>query len=70
MLRNKKNKIVVGIVGLGVGAFHLKNSLLNKNTFVKYICDTNETRLQILLQKNLMYQKQQKTLIILLMTKM
>ena len=51
MLRNKKNKIVVGIVGLGVGAFHLKNSLLNKNTFVKYICDTNETRLQFYKKK-------------------
>ena len=37
--------IVVGIIGLGVGAFHLKNSLGYKNCKVKYICDTNQKKL-------------------------
>ena len=45
MLKNYKNKLVVGIIGLGVGAFHLKNSLTYKNCKVKYICDTNKEKL-------------------------
>ena len=45
MLRNYKNKLVVGIIGLGVGAFHLKNSLAYKNCKVKYICDIDQKKL-------------------------
>ena len=45
MLKNYKKKIIVGIVGLGVGAFHLKNSLSYKNCKVKYICDLNKKKL-------------------------
>ena len=52
MLKNYKKKIIVGIVGLGVGAFHLKNSLSYKNCKVKYICDLNKEKV-IILQKNL-----------------
>ena len=44
-LNYPKKKIVIGVIGLGVGAFHLSNSLLNKNCSVKYICDTNEKKL-------------------------
>jgi len=45
MLKNYKNKLVVGVVGLGVGAFHLSNSLAYKDCKVKYICDTNQKKL-------------------------
>lgn len=45
MLKNCKKKIVVGIVGLGVGAFHLKNSLAYNKCHVKYICDFNSKKL-------------------------
>ena len=52
MLKNYKKKIIVGIVGLGVGAFHLKNSLSYKNCKVKYICDLNKKKL-LFYKKNL-----------------
>ncbi len=45
MLKNYNNKIVLGVIGLGVGAFHLKNSLKYKNCHVKYICDTDQKKL-------------------------
>lgn len=40
-----KDKIVVGIIGLGVGAFHLNNSYIYKKCKIKYICDTNQKKL-------------------------
>lgn len=43
--KHPKKKIVIGVIGLGVGAFHLSNSLLNKNCRVKYICDINKKKL-------------------------
>lgn len=45
MLKNYKDKIVIGVIGLGVGAFHLKNSIDYKNCTVKYICDKNQKKL-------------------------
>ena len=45
MLESSKSKIVIGVIGLGVGAFHLQNSLAYKNCKVKYICDTNQKKL-------------------------
>ena len=45
MLEKSKFKIVIGVIGLGVGAFHLQNSLAYKNCKVKYICDKNKKRL-------------------------
>ena len=45
MSKNYKDQIIVGVIGLGVGAFHLKNSLGYKNCKVKYICDTNQKKL-------------------------
>ena len=45
MSKNYKCKIVVGIIGLGVGAFHLKNSLGYKNCKVKYICKKKKKKL-------------------------
>jgi predicted dehydrogenase len=45
MLKKYKKQIVLGIVGLGVGAFHLKNSLEYKNCKVKYICDLDKKKL-------------------------
>tara|TARA_B110001452_G_scaffold253113_1_gene243494 strand:+ start:358 stop:1362 length:1005 start_codon:yes stop_codon:yes gene_type:complete len=45
MSKNYKNKLVVGIIGLGVGAFHLKNSLKYKNCRVKYICDLDTKKI-------------------------
>ncbi|MDA7604052.1 Gfo/Idh/MocA family oxidoreductase [Candidatus Pelagibacter sp.] len=44
MLKNKNN-LIVGVIGLGVGAFHLKNSLSYKDIRVKYICDINHKKL-------------------------
>ena len=34
-----KEKIAVGIIGLGVGRHHLKAYEDNPNTYVKYLCD-------------------------------
>ena len=45
MSKNYKDQIIVGVIGLGVGAFHLKNTLGYKNCKVKYICDTNQKKL-------------------------
>ena len=45
MLKNHNEKPVIGVIGLGVGAFHLSNSLNYKNCKVKYICDINEKKL-------------------------
>ena len=54
-----KKKIVVGIIGLGVGAFHLKNSLRYKNCKVKYICDKNKKKLNFY-KKNFKIEKASK----------
>ena len=51
MSKNYKNKLVVGIIGLGVGAFHLKNSLKYKNCRVKYICDLDKKKNSLLQKK-------------------
>ena len=45
MLKNHREKLVIGVIGLGVGAFHLSNSLNYKNCKVKYICDINKKKL-------------------------
>ena len=45
MSKRLKNEIVIGVIGLGVGAFHLSNSFMYKNCKVKYICDTNQKKL-------------------------
>ena len=45
MLKNHREKLVLGVIGLGVGAFHLSNSLNYKNCKVKYICDINKKKL-------------------------
>jgi len=45
MLKNCKSKLVVGVIGLGVGAFHLRNCISYKNCEVKYICDKNQKKL-------------------------
>ncbi len=45
MSKNYKNKLIVAIVGLGVGVHHLKNSLEFKKCEVRYICDTNKKKL-------------------------
>jgi predicted dehydrogenase len=39
------SKIIFGVAGLGVGAFHLQNLLKNKKVFVKTICDFNQMKL-------------------------
>lgn len=51
MSKNYKTKIVVGIIGLGVGAFHLKNSMKYKNCKVKYICDFDKNITKFYKQK-------------------
>lgn len=51
MLKASNKKIVLGIIGLGVGAFHLYNSLKFKNCRVKYICDTNQKKLSFYKKK-------------------
>ena len=33
------DRIIFGVAGLGVGAFHLQNLLKSKKVFVKTICD-------------------------------
>ena len=45
MLKNYNDQLIVGVIGLGVGAFHLANSIDYKYTKVKYICDTNQKKL-------------------------
>ncbi len=45
MLKSFKSPCVIGIIGLGVGAFHLRNSLKFKNCKIKYICDVNKKKL-------------------------
>jgi len=45
MSKNYKKELVIGVIGLGVGAFHLSNSFNHKNCKVKYICDTNKKKL-------------------------
>ena len=52
MLKSYKSKIVVGIVGLGVGGIHLSNCLKYKNCKVKYICDHDKKKLHFY-KKNL-----------------
>ena len=39
-----KDKIVVGIIGLGVGAFHLNNSYIYKKCKIKYNKIKKETK--------------------------
>lgn len=45
MLMNYNDQLIVAVIGLGVGAFHLANSIDYKYTKVKYICDTNQKKL-------------------------
>lgn len=51
MLKSYKSKIVVGIVGLGVGGIHLSNCLKYKNCKVKYICDHDKKKLHFYKKK-------------------
>ncbi len=46
-----KKKIVIGIIGLGVGSFHLRNSLKYKNCRIKYICDLDLKKLSFYKKK-------------------
>lgn len=50
---SKKNhkKLVIGIVGLGVGAIHLSNCFKYRYCKVKYICDKNEKKLSFYKKK-------------------
>lgn len=51
MLKNYKKKLVIGVIGLGVGAYHLNNSLKYKNCKVKYICDVDKKKLNFYKKK-------------------
>ena len=46
------NRIIFGVAGLGVGAFHLQNLLKSKKVFVKTICDFDKKKLFFYQQKH------------------
>tara|TARA_Y100000768_G_scaffold382557_1_gene363127 strand:- start:1136 stop:2140 length:1005 start_codon:yes stop_codon:yes gene_type:complete len=49
----KKNKLAVGIIGLGVGLHHFKAFDNNPKTYVKYVCDLDNRKLDQFKNKNL-----------------